>query len=122
MRPRRLVLLVVAVLVAAISVWAVANHRREHPPFDRAKWAAADLATRTRAGMVDDLIRRRHLIGMTRAEVTALLGPSIDPEQFDGWDLVYPIGPDDGYGIDPEWLVLRLGPDGRIARHKVIRG
>lgn len=118
MRPRRVVLLVVAAAVFAISVWAVVGYRQGHQPFDRDRWIAADLAKRTRADMVDDLVHRHRLVGRTRPEVVALLGPPTDTDKFDDWDMVYVLGPDSNYGIDHEWLVLQLDGTGRVVKYR----
>jgi hypothetical protein len=50
-------------------------------PFEPAAWKAADradLQNPVRLRMVDDLLRRHRLVGMSRAEIDALLGV---PEQ-----------------------------------------
>jgi hypothetical protein len=60
--------------------------------------------------MVDDLLKNHPLRGMTREEVTSLLGPKTETEYFREWDLVYYLGPG-RYGNaigDSEWLVIRF--------------
>lgn len=54
------------------------------PPatFERTRWAAG--AARDRIGMAKTLIRDRTLIGKTRPEVIALIGP---PDMHDWWML-----------------------------------
>lgn len=38
------------------------------------------------------------------------------------WDLVYWLGPERGfYSIDSEWLVVRLGPEGRVSDCQLVR-
>lgn len=120
MRSRRIVLLVIATLVFAISVWAVVSYHTSHRRFDRAEWMSADVTQRVRVEMIDDLNHRRLLIGKTRAEVLALLGPPTD--ELADWDLAWYLGPSGGYGIDPEWLALRLDDSGRVIRYKVVTG
>ena len=90
-------------------------------PFDSASWIAATSATdRTRYRMHRDLLRRHQLIGMTRPEVTRLLGPPTETDKFQQWDQVYWMGPEPGLGVDSVWLLLRLAPDGRVAEHQVL--
>ncbi|MDB5472202.1 MAG: hypothetical protein JWR84_3762 [Caulobacter sp.] len=117
---RRISLLVLAAAVFAVSIWAVVGYQASHRPFDRAEWLSADVEQRIRVQMVDDLDHRHHLVGKTRAEVVALLGPTTD--EFTDWDLVWYLGPSSGYGIDPEWLVMRLDDAGRVRSYKVIAG
>jgi hypothetical protein len=57
----------------------------------------------------------RRLVGWTRQEVVALLGEPPKTEYFKEFELVYYLGPERGFmGIDSEWLVLKLGPEGRV--------
>jgi len=66
-----------------------------------------------RGQIVDDLLRRYELIGMTEEEVTALLGS--DGGDGDSPYLSYYLGMERGWiSIDTEWLVLRF-VDGRVA-------
>lgn len=70
--------------------------------------------TSVRLRMVDDLLSRSPLVGMTLDEIEALLGPRDDTPYFADADLVYFLGQErHPFGIDSEWLVVRLGPDGR---------
>ena len=72
--------------------------------------------------MVDDLIHRQHLVGKTRPEVLALLGPQSDTGQFSDWDLTYVLGAERGFmGIDSEWLVLRFDDAGRVMQYEIVR-
>jgi outer membrane protein assembly factor BamE (lipoprotein component of BamABCDE complex) len=71
--------------------------------------------------MVDDLLARYPLVGMTRAEVVRLLGEPPPAEYFRNFDLVYWLGPERGFAsIDSEWLVLQLDPNGRVVQAKVV--
>lgn len=70
--------------------------------------------------MADDLVKKRKLIGLSRPEVVALLGEPSKTEYFKEFDLVYYLGPERGFiSIDSEWLVLKLGHDGRVEVAKV---
>lgn len=72
--------------------------------------------------MVDSLLKKLDLQGMTRAEIDALLGPKTQTPYFDDWDLVYYLGPGrygDAIG-DSEWLVIRFNSGGRAKEHAVV--
>jgi hypothetical protein len=72
--------------------------------------------------MADRLIAYDTLLGKTRAEVVELLGEPPPTGYFSNWDLVYWLGPERGFiRIDSEWLVLRLGADGRVADNRIVR-
>lgn len=68
-----------------------------------------------RRRMVADL-RRNHLsTGMTREQVTALIGPPTDTAKFRDHGLVYWVGPEPGgVSIDSQWLLIDLDPSGRV--------
>jgi hypothetical protein len=74
------VALVAAVYGVLRGVWGVGPIAR---PFDREAWTAPDRQPGDRldrrARMVSNLVKRRLQVGMTRAEVEALLGPP-DPD------------------------------------------
>ncbi len=89
-------------------------------PFDAAGWSAAAWGDdQTRYRMHKDLLRKHPLVGMTRAEVTTLLGPPTQTGYFREWDIVYVMGPEPGFGVDNAWLVLRLADD-RVIEHRVV--
>jgi hypothetical protein len=51
-----------------------------------------------------------------------LLGEPSDEGYFREWDFVYWLGPERSYmGIDSEWLVVRLGRDGRVTEYRIVR-
>lgn len=90
--------------------------------FDRAAWQAnATAESGVRQAMADRLLARRTLVGKTRAEIVDLLGEPPPTEYFKEWDLVYRLGMERGFiSIDSEWLVLRLGTDGRVAEARLL--
>jgi hypothetical protein len=97
-------------------------HRRE---FEAAAWRRnerRDVLWPTRLAMVDDLLARHPLRGLTRDSVERLLGPRDSTEYFREWDLVYWLGPERGLiRIDSEWLVLKFGVDGRVSDYRIVR-
>lgn len=120
----RFTLMIAAAFVVAIGVWQVWFAGCE---FDRRVWDEDLKATQgARQKMADRLIARRVLQGMTRAEVVELLGEPDWPGYFlpeSGWSLAYRLGPDRGFlsfSFDAEWLVVRLGADGRVAEYRLV--
>lgn len=131
-RPRWLKVLVALVGVFTVAVVAgflyvtyvyVTLFRDISPPplqFEAATWIAATSSTdKTRYRMHEDLLRSHPVIGMTRDEVAGLLGPPAQTAYFKEWDMVYPMGPEPGFGVDSVWLVLRLRDD-RVVEHRVV--
>lgn len=91
--------------------------------FDRAVWQDKKaVAQEMRIRMVDDLLQSRNFRGMTRAQVTAILGESDQTAYFSDWDMVYWLGPErDWFSIDSEWLVLRFDDSKKIAEFRIVR-
>lgn len=117
----RLAALLVAIASAVIVIiaWRAWFPGRS---FDRAAWQAdATAESGVRQAMADRLLAHRTLVSKTRAEVVDLLGEPSSSEYFREWDLVYRLGMERGFiGIDSEWLVLRLGTDGRVAKARLV--
>ena len=87
-------------------------------PFDRARWdATRDLQSdTTRHRMADWLVQSKQLVGKSRSEIVALLGP---PEEWvlwpELWDTNYYLGPcRHMVGIDTEFLVLKFDERGML--------
>jgi hypothetical protein len=83
-----------------------------------------------RLRMVDDLTEHHHLPGLTRSEVTNLLGQPDDIKRFQeltrrsdaaSWDIGYELSPERGLiiRIDNDWLLLDLDASGRVRRFLV---
>ena len=106
-------------LLAVILVLGVVTVRTTFPGrvFDAAAWQADP---DDRGPMADRLLARGTLDGLTRKQVVELLGEPPDTDYFRDWDLVYCLGMERGlFSIDSEWLLLRLGPDGRVAEARI---
>ena len=119
MNRRRYKIILAIVIIAAIVVWRVWFPGRE---FHRGAWDA-DFKVRhgVRQKMADRLIARHTLQSKTRVEVVDLLGEPDSSGYFREWDLVYWLGDERGFiSIDSEWLVLRLGFDGRVAEYRLV--
>ena len=71
--------------------------------------------------MIEPLIMSGRLDGVTQPEVIALLGPSDDTNYFKEWDFVYWLGPERSFmSLDSEWLVIKIGPTGRVVEYRVV--
>lgn len=120
-RKRRLVVAFAAVAVVAVLAvrWVWFPGRS----FDSAAWQDETLVEQgVRLEMADRLIARGTLVGRTRTEVVEVLGEPPRTAYFADWDLVYWLGPERGFfSIDSEWLVLRLGADGRVTNNRIVR-
>ncbi|HYI41104.1 MAG TPA: hypothetical protein VE053_12380 [Allosphingosinicella sp.] len=91
--------------------------------FDPALWRQVRTAdNHDRLRMVEWLLRSGQLDGLTRSQAVGLLGQPDGGPHFQDWSLVYWLGPERGlFSIDSEWLVIRIGPDGRVAEYRVVR-
>lgn len=79
-------------------------------------------ADAVRIRMVDDLLRRHRFGGMSREQVTAIVGEPDKTNYFSDWDMVYWLGPERGFmGIDSEWLVFRLDGEKRVSEYEIVR-
>jgi hypothetical protein len=89
-------------------------------PFERAAWDRyqskwLDIFS-TRARMADALLSSGSLLGKSRGEIVLLLGEPPPTDYFSDWNLVYQLGAERGLiSIDSEWLIIRIGKDGRTS-------
>ncbi|NQE62169.1 hypothetical protein [Caulobacter sp. RHG1] len=88
--------------------------------FDAQRWRGADLSTRLRAEMVDSLTRTYSLKGMTRGQITALLGPPTRTDKWRDAEMVYVLGPNAGMPIDHDWLLLDVDAADRVTGYRVV--
>jgi len=97
------------------------SHRRV---FDSELWKAS-LAEESqdpiKLQMVDDLLRKHPLVGLSRSQVLDLLGEPLRTDKFSDWDLVYWLGPERAlFSIDSEWLVIRFDSSQKVTDAKVV--
>jgi hypothetical protein len=114
--------LMIAVAIAAglsgLVAWYVRYPGRA---FDPIAWSDPRQIDRgARQPMADRLIAWDALRGLTRAEVVRLLGEPLSLGRLFGGDLVYYLGPERGFiSVDDEWLVIRLGSDGKVSSARI---
>ena len=112
-----------ALLAGGTGAWRAVEERVRQRPFDPAAWRASTPPDRAaddaRLYMVEDLITSRALMGRTRAEVLALLGPARPTRYFRHYQLVYWVGPERRFlardGLDYRWLAIHFDFDGRVS-------
>lgn len=121
---------VIAVLLVVLALSAYRYFTRVQGlprlSFDPTVWKATSSAASlpggaTRQRMVDDLLRDHPMIGLTRAEVEALIGAADVTPYFRGYDMVYHLGPERGslFAIDSEWLVIKLDAAGKVSEARL---
>ena len=127
-------------VLLAIARGAYRVYHSRPIPFDAAVWRAdvGDSIRNKRMQMLDDLIERELLIGLTRDELVDLLGyinpaPEIGTihmkETLDEWDVGMRVGCErlsggiltfDPFSIDCHYLVARFDEDGRVEEARVL--
>jgi hypothetical protein len=96
-------------------------HRR---PFDASVWknqrrSPHDSRWPPRLCMVDDLLSSGRLHGMTKTQVTELLGP---PDSTGFFGFSYYLGPERGFiGIDSETLIIGFDADEKLSVSQIHR-
>jgi hypothetical protein len=90
--------------------------------FNSVGWQTASRTNAVRIRMVDDLLLRHRFRGMTRQQVTGIVGEPDKTEYFSDWDMVYWLGGERGFiSIDSEWLVFRLDGQQKVTDHRIVR-
>lgn len=91
--------------------------------FDSTLWKSkSDMKEGVRIHMIDDLMKRHKLIGMTKESIEKLLGEPPESEYFRGTcDWLYWLGPERGFmSIDSEWLCIKYTGD-MASEAKIVR-
>ena len=120
-----------AVLFPFAVFWLVFGGYRElrewaqRMPFDSHVWTTRlfdENKEPVRIRMVDNLIQKYELRGMTRSEIIDLLSEPPETGYFSEYDFVYWLGPERGFlSIDSEWLAIKFGPDDRVRKFAIVR-
>ena len=130
-----MVVVSVAVMIGIYAAWrAYAGARAQlaesrcdgHTTFIQSQWLDTALVRSKlaiRGCMVDDLLDRHELRGMTRAQVVALIGEPDTGRDLPDYDLVYWLGPQRGLiGTDSEYLVMKLDKSNHVSSVELITG
>jgi hypothetical protein len=111
-------------LVGFVLLSPTIENRTHRERFTPAGWLVngrTDIMWPTRLRMIDDLVARHDLTGLSRDSALALLGPADSTDYWKDWDAVYHLGPERGLmRIDSEWLVLRFSGD-RVTEWRIVR-
>jgi hypothetical protein len=103
-------LLVLAAVTITVGAFAYRNLAR--PRFNSDAWKSVPADDPGKLAMVDDLLARHKLVGMTRTEIDAMLGTPPKTSNFRNYDYVYWLGPERGFmSIDSEWLCIAFDED-----------
>lgn len=106
-----------------LFLWPSFQEYFNRQEFDSNVWKNATFTTEdqpVRQQMVDDLLKRYPLVGMTRSQIDALLGVPAATNYFKGFDYVYLLGPERGFfGIDSEFLRIKF-KDNRVIEVKIL--
>lgn len=83
------------------------------------RYVSDELSTRQK--MLDDVVENI-LPGSTQLEIEALLGPSTNTGYFaqSEPDLIYILGPERGFGVDYEWLLIWVDDSGDFERYEIV--
>lgn len=102
-------ILLVSYLIFAPKMQSYVNQT----PFDSKKWQAKSVDQNTiKQKMVNDLLSKYQLIGMTKPDIDKLLGIPQQTGYFKDYDYVYWLGPErSAFGIDSEWLGIKFEKD-----------
>ena len=124
---RRKTLIAVAIAggVLALSVAVLWHLQTMASPFDRTIWHQGEQGKFSldapRLRMADGLIRSHILIGKTRSELEAMLGPATRTDKFRDYGLVYWLGAERGFmSIDSEWLVIRIDKSNKAFEASIV--
>jgi len=119
---RRNLLLVLGVLAVLSVAGRISGWVQERPvPFDRKLWDLGFVHHDHRCPMAKDLIERRALIGKSRSQVEAILGPAEDGNAV--WEMHYPVRREFD-NFDPvagDDLVLKLDTSSQVVHAEIAK-
>jgi hypothetical protein len=124
---RKILLVLTAISGVLIVSAGVYRHLCYGPTtFDSAVWLQGEKAEFSskapRLRMADGLVRSGLLIGKTRLQIEALLGPPAQAPNPWRADMIYWLGPERSFiRIDSEWLAIRFGEAGDVCDVRIVR-
>jgi len=114
------VLTVLMLIVAFRFSYLIGPSSPQPLRFDSAAWKQVSPydGSNVRAAMVDDLLVKHPLRGMSRSDVDLLLGPGDTTGHWQDWDRNFWMR---DVMIDCEWLVIRFGADDNILEYAIVQ-
>ena len=105
--------LVYVLFIGYIFLGPIVSDYANRTQFDSVSWKNDQLVDNwensIRLRMVDDLLKKHELVGMTRNQVDELLGIPKPTGYFNDYEYVYWLGPERGFiSIDSEWLGVKF--------------
>jgi len=77
--------------------------------FDSAKWKASlETGDTIKQRMISNLLSKHELVGMRAEQIDQLLGHPPKTSYFKDYDYIYWLGPEQGMGVDSEWLGIKF--------------
>ena len=113
-----------AVVAAGLVVGAIILDSQRPKPgrFDGRLWKLVGPDDDDRLDMIDDLVDRGRLEGLTRAKVKKMLGEPNDTGRFQPGDLAYRLGLERAYmPVDFEWLIIHFDDQDKVSRYWVAK-
>jgi hypothetical protein len=115
---------VVAALLSLFGLYSVFHVASA--PFDAWTWKASAgqfQHNSPRQSMAQDLLAAHSPLGLTREQVIELLGPDdrgLAMSFHTEYELRYVLGRVEGQ-MEPDWLLIKIGPDGHVVE-AIVRG
>ncbi len=99
--------------VSGVVYWYISPGSAD---FNRTIWLQGESSRDSpRLRMADRLVKSKMLLGKSKGEVEAMLGPPTSTDKFSDAGLVYWLGPERGFiSIDSEWLTLNFDQAGKV--------
>jgi len=101
-----------AFIVALLIFGPRAKNYFQQTDFDPVVWKQnLGVGKPLKQKMISDLFKKFRLVGMSRAQMIELLGTPPKTNYFRNYDFVYWLGPENGMGVDSEWLCIKFEND-----------
>ncbi len=109
-------------LIGTLILRPVVQSYFNRTEFISSKWKGAlENENSVKINMIDDLLKKHELIGMSMKEIEDLLGRPPQTGYFKEYDFVYWLGPERGvFSIDSEWLGIKFH-EGKVIKADILR-
>jgi len=129
MSKQKLISLIIAGIASTIALLIISffifmnlmfsGRHIDNIPFDAVEWRRVG-ESEIRQEMVDDFLQNHNPVGSTRQDLIALLGEQSKTHHFQEYDLIYWVGFERGFGVDSEWLVLKLDDQNVVTEARLV--